>query len=62
MASYLQWNIPGLKANFEELTMLFKKFNVQVMAIQDSKLSGNEAPPADFNCIAVRIRRGELVY
>lgn len=48
MASILQWNIRGLKANFEELTMLFKKFNVQVMAIQDSKLSENEAPPRGF--------------
>ncbi|GFR72927.1 hypothetical protein ElyMa_003854000 [Elysia marginata] len=41
----LQWNIRGLKANLEELLDITKNCNIGIMAIQDSKLPEEWAPP-----------------
>ena len=34
----VQWNISGVKSNFEELKLLLHKTNVPIVALQDCKL------------------------
>ena len=34
----VQWNISGVKSNFEELKLLLHKTDVRIVALQDSKL------------------------
>ena len=39
MADILQWNIRGLRANFEELQCLAKHFHPSVLALQECMLA-----------------------
>ena len=38
MENLVQWNIRGVKSNFEELKLLLHKTNVPIVALQDCKL------------------------
>ena len=38
MADIVQWNIRGLRANFEELRLLCNQYNPQVAAVQECQL------------------------
>ena len=38
MANIVQWNVQGLRANFEELRLLCNQYNPQVVAVQECQL------------------------
>ena len=38
MADIVQWNIRGLRANFEELKLLCNQYNPRVIAVQECQL------------------------
>ena len=38
MTDLIQWNVRGLRANFEELRLLCNQYNPQVVALQESQL------------------------
>ena len=38
----LQWNIRGLKENFEELRLLCRKYNLQIVAVQECQPHENK--------------------
>ena len=38
MANIVQWNVHGLRANFEELRLLYNQYNPQVVAVQECQL------------------------
>ena len=38
MTDIIQWNVRGLRANVEELTLLCNKYNPQVVAVQECQL------------------------
>ena len=38
MADIIQWNVRGLKANFEKLRLLCKHYNPQIVAVQEWQL------------------------
>ena len=38
MADIVQWNVRGLRANFEELRLLYNQYNPQVVAVQECQL------------------------
>ena len=40
--SFMQWNIRGLNANFEELCLLTKKYKPAVISLQESWLNYDE--------------------
>ena len=44
MASILQWNMRGLKANFEELRIIAKELSPSVLCIQETKLKKYNNP------------------
>ena len=38
MTNIIQWNVRGLRANFEELRLLCNQYNPQVVAVQECQL------------------------
>ena len=42
MADIIQWNVRGLRANFEELRLLCNQYNPQVVAVQECQLRKDE--------------------
>ncbi|WP_419636377.1 hypothetical protein, partial [Thiolapillus sp.] len=38
MTDIIQWNVRGLRANFEELRLLCNQYNPQVVAVQECQL------------------------
>ena len=49
----VQWNISGVKSNFEELKLLLHKTDVRIVALQDSKLGEEQ-----FSLQAYTLLRG----
>ena len=42
MADIVQWNVRGLRANFEKLRLLCNQYNPQVVAVQECQLRRNK--------------------
>ena len=42
MADIIQWNVRGLRANFEELRLLCNQYDSQVVAVQECQLRKDE--------------------
>ena len=38
MTNIIQWNVRGLRANFEELRLLCNQYNPQIVAVQECQL------------------------
>ena len=38
MSNIIQWNVRGLRANFEELRLLCNQYNPQIVAVQECQL------------------------
>ena len=38
MTDIIQWNVRGLRANFEELRLLCNQYNPQIVAVQECQL------------------------
>ena len=38
MTDIIQWNVRGLRANFEELRLLCNQYNLQIVAVQECQL------------------------
>uniref|UniRef100_UPI003AF5CEEA endonuclease/exonuclease/phosphatase family protein n=1 Tax=Thiolapillus sp. TaxID=2017437 RepID=UPI003AF5CEEA len=38
MTTIIQWNVRGLRANFEELRLLCNQYNPQIVAVQECQL------------------------
>ena len=49
MDSILQWNVRGLRANYEELILLCNNFKPSVVALQECKLSTALSPPRGYH-------------
>ena len=47
----MQWNIRGLKSNFEDLRLLLSQSNSAVVALQECKLEGGRPPPRGFTLL-----------
>ena len=52
MADIIQWNVRGLRANFEELRLLCNQYNPQIVAVQECQLRKNNIINLPgFSCI-----------
>ena len=55
----VQWNIRGVKSNFEELKLLLHKSNVPIVALQDCKLGEEQLSLRGYTLLGGDCRAGE---
>ena len=55
----VQWNIRGLRSNYEELTLLLNKTYTPIVALQDCKLGEEQLSPRGYALLKGNCHAGE---
>ena len=55
----VQWNIRGLRSNYEELKLLLSKTSTSVVALQDCKLGEEQLSPRGYALLKGNCPAGE---
>ena len=58
----VQWNIRGLRSNYEELKLLLNKTSTSVVALQDCKLGEEQLSPRGYALLRGNCPAGRLLF